>query len=413
MLWLEFIQLIAGGMIYVYSQPLFWLVMALVALQYRRLRQTQLNMFGYCNFTLGRQLLHAAAFGTAGGFLGSFILAFAGVSVNQLGLGYIWPLAIALMFINMRFMCFAYAGGLVALANVLFGWPAVNVPQVLALVAGLHITESVLIYISGRYGAMPLILKQPDGRLVGAFSLQNFWPLPLVLTAAVVIPEANLPAQGLTMPDWWPLLPLNLDIPTGHTLMYGMLPVVAALGYSDMAVASTPAARRRRSAAHLLIYSMILLILALLSVRYGWLQFWAALLSPLGHEMLILIDRRRETSGLPLFVPPGRGVMILDTVASTPARRLGLQPGDVLLEIAGLRVNNGFELAGAISFAPAEFEVCFIRETNTFRRRGRFINGERRFGVILVPEGYETNYAEPADSRFGLAAWLARLRKRK
>jgi hypothetical protein len=199
---------------------------------------------------------------------------------------------------------------------------------VLALVACLHITESVLIFISGRYGAVPIILRRDDGRLVGAFTLQNFWPLPLALLLAF-IPEAAPPAELIKMPDWWPLLPMQEQPPAGTEWTYRMLPVVAALGYADIAAASTPARRRRKSAAHLALYSLTLLALAVLSARHPWLQFFAAVLSPLGHELLIQLDNRSEMRGEPRFVPPARGVMVLDTVPATPARQAGLRPGDI------------------------------------------------------------------------------------
>ena len=201
--------LLLRGTIMVLFEPMFWLILALVGYQYWQLQRNQIKMFGVSGYTLRRQIILAAVYGLGGGLFGSFLLTVMGLTVNQLGLSYIWPLAIALMMIHMRFMCFAYAGGIVALSSVLFGWPVVNVPQVIALVATLHITESILIFVSGRYSAVPLIIRTEDGRLVGAFSLQNYWPLPLVLLGAVLLPETALSEGGvINMPDWWPLLPL-------------------------------------------------------------------------------------------------------------------------------------------------------------------------------------------------------------
>ena len=404
--WQDLFSLITRGVIHVYFDVTFWLVLALVAFQYWQMQKDQLRMFGVYGYSLRRQIVAAALLGGIGGVLGSFILTAAGVTLNQLGLAYIWPVVIALMLINLRFMCFAYAGGLVAVSNVLFGWPEVNIPQVLALVAGLHVTESVLIFISGRYGAVPLILRRDDGRLVGAFTLQNFWPLPLVLLAATSIPETSLPAEIVKMPDWWPPLPIGELPSAGYTWLYVMMPVVAALGYADIAVSSTPAERRRQSAIHLALYSVLLMVLAVLSAKYTWLQLPAALLSPLGHEFLIQLDNRREMRGEPRFVPPGRGVMVLDTVPATPARKAGLRPGDIIIYLGDLAVNNGFELARAISFAPVTFDLTVQRGDRTFRRTASFHAGERRLGVIIVPEGHEQHYAQLAGRRFGLIDWF-------
>jgi hypothetical protein len=405
--WQDILRFILGGALSVYFEPLFWLVLALVGYQYWQMQRNQQRMFGVAGYSLPSQLLLAAFYGTVGGVLGSFLLTVVGINLQRLGLSYIWPVALLLMAINMRFLCFAYAGGLVALSKALFGWPDVHVPQVLALVAVLHITESVLIAVSGRYSAMPLILRQPGGRLVGAFSLQNFWPLPLVLLAAVAVPGGGeVSGDMINMPDWWPLLPLGVEPPAGHQWVYAMLPVVAALGYSDIAVASSPGVRRRQSAFHLALYSIVLLGLALLSEQYVWLQVIAALASPLGHELLIQWDNRREMAGIPRYVPPERGLMVLDTVPDTPARKLGLQPGDILISMSGMPLNSGYDLAAAVAYAPLEFGLEIVRSGQVTRRQVKFGSGERKLGVILVPEGHEQHYVEVTKDQFFIWEWL-------
>nr|WP_245867475.1 PDZ domain-containing protein [Sporomusa silvacetica] len=390
----------------------FWLILALVGYQYWQMQKSQRQMFGVYKYSLTKQILLAGVYGLIGGITGSFLLAIVGVTLNQLGLNYIWPVALALMLINMRFLCFAYAGGLVALANVIFGWPEVNVPQVLSLVAVLHITESLLIAISGSYSAMPMIVKKQDGRLVGAFSLQNFWPLPLVILVAVAMPSGTISADVMKMPEWWPLLTIVQESPIGSSLLYVMAPVVAALGYTDMAIASLPQQRRWHSALHLAGYSILLLVLALLSAKYVWLQVFAAILSPLGHELLIQMDNRREMEVPPRFVPPSYGLMVLDTVGDSPAANL-FKPGDIIINVAGLPINSRYDLAAAISQATEEFSIAFERAGKEIRKNSKFKQGERRLGVILVPEGDELFYVEMITNRYGLIDWLKdKFRKR-
>jgi len=403
--WVDLLALIIRGSLDVVQDTNFWIILALVGYQYWQLQKRQQQMFGVYNYTLTRQVMLAGLYGLIGGITGSFLLTLVGVTLNQLGLQYIWPVALVLMLINMRFLCFAYAGGLVALSNVLFGWPEVNVPQVLSLVAVLHITESVLIAISGGYSSVPMIIKKADGRLVGAFSLQNFWPLPLVVLAAVAVPTGAETGGLLKMPEWWPLLTMPQEPPSGSTWVYVMAPVVAALGYTDMAIASLPQQRRLHSALHLAGYSIVLLVLAVLSAKYLWLQAVAAVLSPLGHEFLIQKDNRHEMEQPPRFVPPPYGLMVLDTVSNSPAAGL-LKPGDIIINLAGIPINNKFDLSTAISQAPESFELVFERTGQEVRKNSKFKDGQRRLGVILVPDGDEQYYAEMVTERYGLIDWL-------
>lgn len=405
--WLEILQLLLLTTLAVFLEPLFWLILGVVAYQYRQMQNTQQAMFGVPGPPLKRQLAMALLYGICGGLLGSLVLTVVGVNLERMGVSYIWPLAILLAMINMRFLCFAYAGGIVAITSALTGWPDVDVPQVLALVASLHVTESLLIAISGRYGASPVILKQQD-RLVGAFNLQNFWPLPLVLLGTVAMPSGALPEGAFHMPDWWPLLPFGAEPPAGKEWLYVMMPVVAALGYADIAIASTPEQRRRKSALSLALYSLSLLALALLAAKYAWLKLPAALLSPLGHEYLVRRDSQAEQQGQPRYVPPARGVMVLDTTEGSLARQLGVVSGDIILGMSGLAVNQGRELAYAILWSPPLFELRLLRDGREKTLAGRFAPGERLLGIILVPEGHETYYVTLAEGNGGPLGRLLR-----
>jgi hypothetical protein len=389
--WFDLLQLLVLTMLTVLMEPLFWGIMALVTHQYWQMQRNQLSMFGVSGTPLSRQVIWALVFGTVGGLLGSVVLTLVGVNIERMGFEYIWPLAIFLALINLRFLCFAYAGGIVAIANALFGWPNVDVPQVLALVAALHVTESVLIAISGRYGATPVIIKHGD-RLVGGFNLQNFWPLPLVVLATVAMQTGALPEGVFHTPDWWPLLPLGIEPPAGSEWVYVMMPVVAALGYADVVVSSTPEQRRRHSAISLAFYSLSLLAMALLAAKFAWLKLPAALLSPLGHEYLVRRDSRMELAGIPRYVPPEKGVMVLETIEGGIARQMGLRTGDIVLDLSGMPTDRGGALAYAIDWAPPLFELKVLRDGQEMLLAGRFPPGPRLLGMILVPEGHETYY---------------------
>lgn len=410
--WQQVTELVLQQTLAVFFEPVFWLIVGFIGVQYWQNKRNQRRMFGTAIYSLRHQILLAAFYGSIGGVIASLLLTLTGITLNKLGFNYMWPLALLLMMVNPRFLCFAYAGGLVAIASVISGWPDVNVPQVLALVAILHVTESLLIALSSRYSAMPMFIKRDDGRLVGAFSLQNFWPLPLVLLAAVAIPSGDNPAGSVKMAEWWPLIPLGIEAPEGQKWIYAMTPVVAALGYTDMAITTLPYKRRLKSALHLGIYSVVLLVLALLSAKVHWLQIIAALVCPLGHELLIQIDNKEENEGVPLFVPPDRGVMVLDTVIDTPARKLGFEPGDIIYTVAGMQVNCGSDLAAALTYAPQAFEIAYEHQGRQKVKTAKFFNNERRLGVILVPEGHEQYYAVMAKEKFALLEWFNRRRNK-
>jgi hypothetical protein len=390
---------------------LFWLVVVLVGSQYRRMARNETQLFGRAKYSVGIQTLYSAAFGLAGGLLASSLLVFFGISLTEIGIYYVWPLAILLLFVHARYLCFAYAGGLVGASSALLRllgqfWPAlvsgpflgglasIHIPGLLALIGILHLTESFLIAVSGHLFPSPLYIKTERG-VVGGYSLQKFWPLPLVgLVAAVVTASEAL--AGTPMPEWWPLLASSISPGTGQSLMYMLTPIVAGLGYGDLAVSSHPREKSKRSAVNLGIYSLILIGAAFLAYYYPVVVIPAALFSPLGHEYLIIAGNRREFAREPLYKAPEEGVKILDIFPGSPAEAAGLATGDVILSINGyvihdtMAFNSIFRVSGPV--------IHLVRQNAgavTFNK-----GTTRDSGIILVPDRYTPVFMEVKHKHF-------------
>ena len=106
------------------------------------------------------------------------------------------------MLLSPRYLCFAYAGAYWPLSVWSLAIPRSSVPQLMALIAILHMVESLLILLSGRLNPMPVYVKY-ENQIRGGFNLQKFWPIPLIALVSAGIAD---PASGVMMPEWWPLL---------------------------------------------------------------------------------------------------------------------------------------------------------------------------------------------------------------
>jgi hypothetical protein len=373
--------------------PLFLIVIVIIALQYRRMDSMRESFFGRGTGRTGTDILVAAGLGLVGGIMGSYLMIMIGLTLSEAGLIYLWPVAILLMLINMRFLCFSYAGGLLALVSLLFGFPKINVPQIMALVAILHMVESFLIFVSGHLGAVPAYIKGQGGRITGGFTLQKFWPIPLVVLA--VMAGSGAVEGGIEMPNWWPLIKPGLP-GDPHTLTYILMPVVAGLGYGDLAMARSPVEKSRLSALYLGIYSLVLLILAVLSEQSRAAALAAALFSFLGHEAVIYTGRGIELRGKPLYVPPAQGVRILDVLYGGPAWRAGIRSGDIILAVNGVSVADKTDLYHRLQEAAPPLSVDYWSYAAGAPRRELMSPPPRasQWGLVPVPEGQENRYVE-------------------
>ena len=400
----EIIPLMLARFVGVLFNPLFWVVVLLVGLQYRRMESMREIMFGFPKGRAWPHALMAVGFGLIGGLVGSMIMIFIGLTLTGSGLIYLWVVAIVLMFINARFLCFAYAGGIVALSNLIFGFPQVHIPQLLALVAILHMVESFLILWSGHLAAVPAYFKHPGGKVVGGYTLQKFWPIPLVALMVTVGPA--LPETGVNMPDWWPMIKPALDVDPSK-LSYLLIPVVAGLGYGDLAVARNPREKSRLSALFLAGYSVVLLALALASAQSQFLLVVAILFSPLGHELIIYLGKQVEFNAKPIYVPRWEGLAMLDVYPDSPAWRAGLRSGDVVISVSGVPVNRAEHLVAAMELAgtwPVEM-VYLSGEPPRYRRELlSTTGGVRGLGLLPVPQGDEEHYTD-LNTASPLARW--------
>ncbi|GAB6274841.1 MAG: S1C family serine protease [Peptococcaceae bacterium] len=407
----QVLPLIIANIGRVFFNPIFWLVIFLVALQYRRMSAAKEAIYGIRLKQGWGDVFTAAVYGILGGLIGSVIMVVVGLTLSGTGLIYLWPVAILLMLINPRFLCFAYAGGIIALSNLIFNFPQVNIPQLLALVAILHLVESLLIFFSGHLGAVPAYFKAVNGQLVGGFTLQRFWPIPIV--ALAVVGQSFLP-EGINMPDWWPLIKPDIE-GDPKNVVYTLIPVIAALGYGDLALARPPVKKSRLSAYFLGVYSLVLLLFATLAQNFKELALLAALFSPLGHELIIFIGKRIEFQALPIYVSSVDGVRVLDTLKNTPAWQAGIRSYDLILRVNGLPVFDRASLENSLKLKEKQepIEVEYLQgERRKYRREiCPPLREGQPFGLLLVPGREERSYLELNSSGL-LGQWWQKFRRR-
>lgn len=382
---LDLTMMVMKSIVTVFINPLFWVVLFLVYNQYKKSCNLEEQMLGKQRYSVWERMQGSITSGLAGGLIGSIVMVVVGVTLDNTGILYVWVIAVLLMMVNPRYMCFSYAGGIVSIASLALGFPRIDVPALMSIVAILHLVESLLIFLNGYKHCIPVFMEDKVRGVVGAFSLVRFWPIPIIIMS--VVTGQISPADSVPMPDWWPLLkPMGLS-GSLDDVWFLMLPVVAALGYSDIAITETPVKKSRQSAVKLFAYSIVLLGISILSSHYRPLQWLAAIFGPAFHELLILTGRRRQKRGVPIYSSPDSGVRVLDVFAGEVADHMGISGGDIITGINGKKVENEDDLAAVLEQYPTFIwvdRVTLDGQTGTLEF-SRYSAGINRLGLILVP----------------------------
>ncbi len=337
------------------KSPIYWIVVAIVIFQYKKLGKMEKMILGSYKEPLYKKAIASTVLGLLGGMVGSIVFMILGTRVNSNDFIYILPLAILLSLIHPRFICFSYAGGIVSLISLLFGYPKINIISVMTIVAVLHLIEAFLIILDGHNGKIPIFMEK-DNEIVGGFNMNRFWPVPFLVFL-----------EG-----------------------YGVMPVtvIAVLGYGDFALTKHPKDKTKETASMLFIFSAILLILSELSKSYSQLLYVLAIVSPVFHEMIIQMGRKRERLGKAIFTPSQRGLKLLDTMPYGVGEKMGLKTGDIILSINGNVVQKKEDVLNVLRFSPKYIWIDVLNENGKLVTLDYkdYRKGIQSLDVLFIPE---------------------------
>lgn len=381
MLAIQVLQQILWQMGTLVVTPAFWFMVGIVYLQIRRRAKTKEEMFQTQHTPVIGPVAVAVAAGMTGGVFCSILLLLLGVSVTEIGLAQMWVLALLLILIRQRFFCFAYAGGLISISHCMVHWPSVQVEQVLGLIAVLHFTEAFLVLFTGYRGALPLYLRDRSGNMAGGFLMQMTWPLPMLMLFPVDVSAAPIQTAFFLFPDWWPVLNHGVT----SNMIFMLVPVFVAIGYSDIAVCHNITQRVKQSAGLLFLYSGILLLLVVLTAGRGLWQLIPALFAPLGHEAMIQYGKQTEQCCHGYYQAPKKGISILDVQPGSPAAMAGLRREDRIYYLNGQPVENRQQFMEQQFLFSAEVLVEYVRKNKRKHCRMQMKTGSQP-GILIAPD---------------------------
>jgi len=386
----EILKLTVASLSDVFMEPIFLMVILVVYFQYRKLERMEISLYGKTVTPIRKKTAYSVVFGIAGGYLGTALMTVLGITISIGDFSYVLPLAIFLMMVRSRYICFSYAGGIISIFSLLTGWPDINVSSMMAVVAVLHMIESILIYIDGHSFSTPIITRAEDNKICGGFYLQKFWPIPMIVIVAVL--GRDVPINTGTLPAWWPAF-----IPEGQsiqTVILRLTGLVAVLGYGDMTLSRMPKEKTKIAAGRLALYSFALLVLSLLSSEIYAFKFVAAIFAPLAHEGLILYSQREEKSRKRLFEAGDAGNMVIFVKKDGVGYKIGLKPGDRIIKINNIPLLGDKDLDSFLQKRPSVIwlEVMHAGGSVDIKEYSNYESGTASLECIYVERHPRTVY---------------------
>lgn len=331
------------------KSPFFITVLCIIYFQYAKIGKIEKENIGYKRSAL-LKLIISTIFGIIGGIITTVAFLYLGVVAIPQDFIYILIASIFLSLINPRYMCFSYGGSVIALSSLIIGYPKIHIPQVMSVVAVLHIVESILILLDGWRNRLPVFFEAKN-QIVGGFNMNRFWPIPFVIFIG----------DGLIQP----------------------ITLMAILSYGDYSISLYPRKKVIKTSLVLFLYSIILLYISKTIDNF----FIPPLFALLGHEYIILQNKMVENKSIPIFTSFDKGVKVLEVLPNTVAHKLGIKTGDILLKINGVEVNSNKDLEDIMNLRINRMEIEFFNMKYGLTTK-KYYGKRKPLGLIIVPRDF-------------------------
>lgn len=347
----------------------------------------------------GRALVH----GLIGGVFASLLLFLIGATFQPFDLWAMAAISLLFSFFRIQSLSFALAAGCYAfgvgvvqmwsprseIASLDWFWErlsAADIASIVALASLAYLIESALIRVNRGRGATPLFLSGKRGRLVGAYQLQKIWVLPMFFA----IPASAGAESVWTLPAWWP----TISNAAAEPLAWIGFPI--ALGFSHCARSRLPGPSSRIASAAIFRFGLLLFPLAVLSKWSPLVGAFAGLLAFLGYPLLARLRDWRERNATAMFAPTGEGAVVLAVIPGSPAEKMGILPGDLIVKANGQKIADNEDLYPALQLNSAfcKMEVRNAEGHMKYVQRAIYDGEHHQLGLILAPDEKTAYYVD-------------------
>lgn len=338
--------------------------------------------------------------GIFAGTFASIIMSYLGVVFDESSsVDLIFLVSILFMFLNPRFICFAYSGAVLgiisivlSLATTTFSLPNLDVLKIdivalMTMVAVLHFVEGILVIIDGGTGYIPVFTSRDD-KIIGGFALQRYWAFPIAIFFMLHNTSAIGTSWQVPLPSWWPLVKSSTSINILKDAVVALVPFYGMVGYNSVTFTKNRKEKTLVSGTLIIIYSLALFGLAQLSVLNIYLKILVVIFAPAAHEAMIAFQRYLEMKGTPKYISSDEGIMVLDVAPNSPANEMGIKSGDLLVEVNNSKIENEERITEAIRECSNFIWFKVKKVTGSFEQVSyNKLNNDKRLGIVFVPRG--------------------------
>ncbi|MBZ9689154.1 PDZ domain-containing protein [Clostridium estertheticum] len=337
--------------------------------------------------------------GILAGAVASLMFTFLGLVFDENSNIYLlFMLSLFFMAFKPRFICFSYSGAVLGITSLIFKYAAIilhmpkldfiniDILTLMTLVGVLHIIEGSLVMIDGSRGAIPVFTNR-DNKIIGGFALKRYWALPIAILILLSSASSDLVAgQSLMTPQWMPAIRGAIALKILKNSIIASIALYGVIGYSSITFTKSKGKKTLFSGALIMGYGVLLTGISQLAVFGVAFQFFILIFAAALHEAMIRLEKHMELTLKPKFVSSDDGIMVLEVAPRSPAFEMGIQSGDLIVQIDDKKIEAEEEILNLIKGNFKSLSLKIQKSSGELKDMSYSnMAGNKRLGIVIVP----------------------------
>lgn len=240
------------------------------------------------------------------------------------------------------------------------------------------VLAGILLYVEGRfikkygsYFASPMMEKTKRGLQVVAFKSKGLWMLPLfVLVPGDVVKEFT---------EYWPVFAFG-----EQTFSIVIFPFI--IGFQFVTRKSLPAMYYEKFSKPIQILGQIVIILGLIGYYYPVMSIVTLAVGAVIRFIITFVAAKEEKHELYAIAPQNKGIIIAGVLPNSPAEKMGLKIGEIIMRVNAQDVNSEKELYEALQINAAHCKLEVLDHQGEIRLTQHVVhsNDNHKIGVLLI-----------------------------
>ncbi len=378
--------------------PFYYVGLLFVIVHYMAQIRRERKLFHTKLHSLVAESWMTILWGWLSGLIVSFLFLFIHIEFRAEWVLLIWIFSLGFMLIRRSYSCIAYSVGLIGVLQLIINhyeytssmaWVdhlvimirEVNLQSLLVVVGVLHLVEGILLARNGGRISRPVYTEGKRGHKIGGYQTEAMWIVPLF----IVVPLNT----SQTFDSIWTSI-FTLDFQT----QLGFIVFPAMIGFSSFALTKSPQRKAKQDGRMLFLFGCMMLLIAMVSASHQWVGYLGACLSIVLHELMMKISLYVENRRSPLFAHSAKGLRVLSVIPSSPAEKLGIQMGEIVHRVNGVKIQNNEDLYLAMQHNSAfcKLEIINLDHEIKFVNTPLYEDEHYELGLILAPAPHEKDF---------------------